>query len=72
VLEVIMLNTIEAVMHNGQIELLEGLTLPEGARVLVTALPEDEMPFWTQASTPSLEAVWDNPQDDVYAELLAK
>lgn len=26
--------------------------------------------FWLKASEPSLAAIWDNPDDDVYAELL--
>lgn len=26
--------------------------------------------FWLKASQPSLDAVWDNPDDDIYAELL--
>jgi hypothetical protein len=31
---------------------------------------EDEGDFWREASQPSLEAVWDNPEDDVYGQLL--
>ena len=26
--------------------------------------------FWLKASESSLKAIWDNPEDDVYAELL--
>ena len=26
--------------------------------------------FWLKASEPSLDAIWDNCEDDVYAELL--
>jgi putative addiction module component (TIGR02574 family) len=26
--------------------------------------------FWLKASEPSLNAIWDNPEDDIYAELL--
>ena len=26
--------------------------------------------FWLRASQPSLDAIWNNPADDVYAELL--
>ena len=26
--------------------------------------------FWLKASEPSLDAIWDNSEDDVYAELL--
>lgn len=31
---------------------------------------QDEAEFWRQASQTSLDAVWDNTQDDIYAELL--
>jgi hypothetical protein len=30
----------------------------------------DDDDFWLRASEPSLKAIWDNPDDDVYAELL--
>lgn len=30
----------------------------------------DDDDFWLNASEPSLAAVWDNPDDDIYAELL--
>jgi hypothetical protein len=43
--------------------------LPEGVRVLVTVLPDDETEFWHQASQPSLDAMWNNAEDDVYAQL---
>jgi len=26
--------------------------------------------FWLKTSEPALKAIWDNPEDDVYAELL--
>lgn len=54
----------------GKIELLESTELPEGTRVLVTLFPDDEAEFWLQASQTSLDAVWDNTEDDVYAQLL--
>jgi hypothetical protein len=51
-------------------ELLESTELPEGTRVLVTLLPDDEAGFWLQASQTSLNVVWDNTEDDIYAQLL--
>jgi hypothetical protein len=30
----------------------------------------DSDDFWLKASEPSLDAVWDNAHDDIYAELL--
>ena len=65
-----MLKTLWATVQQGKIELLESEELPEGTRVLVTLLPNDETEFWLQASQTSLDAVWDNAEDDVYAQLL--
>lgn len=66
-----MLNTAWAIVKNGQIELLEQAELQEGARLLVTLLPDDEFAFWFHVSEPSLDEIWDNEEDDIYAELLA-
>lgn len=65
-----MIKTLWATVRQGKIELLESAELPEGIRVLVTVLPDDEAEFWLQASQVSLNAVWDNAEDDVYAQLL--
>ena len=65
-----MLNSMWAVIHEGRIELAEPVDLPEGVSVLVTILPENEGAFWREASETSLAAVWDNTEDDVYAQLL--
>jgi hypothetical protein len=65
-----MLKTLWATIHQGKIELLESTELPEGARVLVTLLPDDEAGFWLEASQTSLDTIWDNNEDDVYAQLL--
>ncbi|HYW18067.1 MAG TPA: hypothetical protein VE956_01925 [Nodularia sp. (in: cyanobacteria)] len=65
-----MLKTLWATVREGKIELLELAQLPEGTRVLVTLLPDDETEFWLQASQTSLDAVWDNAEDNVYAKLL--
>jgi hypothetical protein len=65
-----MLKTIWATVRQGKIELLESVELPEGKKVLVTLLPDDEDEFWLQASQTSLDTVWDNTEDDVYAQLL--
>ena len=65
-----MLKTIWATVRQGKIELLETVELPEGTKVIVTLLPDDEATFWMQTSQTSLDAVWDNTEDDVYAQLL--
>jgi hypothetical protein len=65
-----MLKTLWATIHQGKIELLESTELPEGTRVLVTLLPDDEAEFWLASSQISLDTIWDNSEDDVYAQLL--
>jgi hypothetical protein len=65
-----MLQTFWATFSHGQVELLEHLEVPDGTRVLVTILPDDESEFWLQTSQSSLNAVWNNSEDDVYAQLL--
>ncbi|MFN7896869.1 MAG: hypothetical protein ACK535_12880 [Cyanobacteriota bacterium] len=65
-----MLNTLWATVRQGKIEPLESAERPEGVRVLVTVLPDNEAQFWVDASQTSLDAVWDNTEDDVYAQLL--
>jgi hypothetical protein len=66
-----MLKTVWATVRQGKIELLESADLTEGAKVLVTLLPDDKADFWLQTSQ-SLNAVWDNIEDDVYAQLQRK
>jgi hypothetical protein len=66
-----MLNTIRAIVKDGNIELLEHIDLPEGTEILVTPLLDDT-DFWSSASRVALEKVWDNSEDDVYGELLAR
>jgi hypothetical protein len=63
-----MLNTIRTIVREGKIELLEEALIPEGTEVLVTPLI-DEPDFWLSASASSLDSVWDNSEDDVYAVL---
>jgi len=65
-----MLKTLWATVRQGKIELLESAELPEGVRVLVTVLPDDQAEFWLQASQTSLDVVWNNAEDDVYAQLI--
>ena len=65
-----MSKTLGAIIHEGKIEPLEQVDLPEGSKVLVTLLLDGESEFWLLASQVSLDAIWDNPEDDVYAQLL--
>jgi hypothetical protein len=70
-----MRKTVRGIVHDGKIALLEPVDVPEGTRALVTLLPDEDaetgkrLDFWLKASRLSLNAVWDNPEDDVYAEL---
>lgn len=66
-----MLNTIRAIVREGKIELLENVAIPEGTEVLITPLIDEEG-FWLNASESSLDSVWNNSENDVYAELLEK
>jgi hypothetical protein len=65
-----MLKTMWGVVREGRIELLERVELPEGSRVLVTLLPDEDSLFWMHTSQVSLDRIWDNTEDDVYAQLL--
>jgi hypothetical protein len=67
-----MMNTVWAVVREGRIVPLEQIEIPEGSRVLLTLLPEDDSAFWTATSQRSLDVVWNNQEDDVYGELLEK
>jgi len=68
-----MFPTLWGVVRGGRIELEEQFPLAEGSRVLVTAvLGEDDGAFWQMASQSALDAIWDNPQDEVYGDLLKK
>ncbi len=62
-----------AIVRNGKVELLEDIQLSEGSKVLLTLISdEDEEQFWITASEKALNKVWDNQENDIYAELLKK
>ena len=67
-----MLRTFLGTVRQGKIELLDSANLVEGTQVLVTLIANNEVEFWLQTSQVSLNAVWDNAEDDIYAELLKK
>ena len=64
------IKTARAIVQQGRIELLEKVQLPEGTRVLVTFLTDDDTAFWLGVNQSALDAIWNNEEDDVYAELL--
>ena len=65
-------NTIEAVVKNGQFVPIKSISLPDGTKAIVTIVNDEEREFWLSASEESLNAIWDNEEDDIYAELLSK
>ena len=65
-----MLSTVWGVVHSGKIEVSEQVELPEGCQVLVTLLSDADRAFWAAASEKSLAKVWDNTEDDAYAQLV--
>jgi hypothetical protein len=68
-----MINTIWAVVKEGRIQPLEEVDLAEGTRALITLLPEEEeKDFWLMASKSSIEEIWADEKDNIYAELLEK
>ena len=67
-----MMKAMWAVVREGKIDFLEEVDLPEGATVLVTVLSDEDTRFWQAASQTALDSVWNNEEDDVYAELLKK
>ena len=67
-----MLTTVQAVVEDNQIKLLESVPLYSGQLLLVTFLSEAETEFWALASESSLDAIWGNEEDDVYAQLLQR
>lgn len=65
-----MFNTVWAIVREGKIEPLEPVELPEGSKVLVTLLSDEDARFWLHISQISLDTIWDNTEDDIYAKLL--
>ena len=70
-----MTTKVEAIYEGGKLVLPRPLPLPDHAHVIVTielqtktSDPEDAA--WKKASEQSLLKAWDNPDDDVFNELL--
>ncbi|MBC8230913.1 hypothetical protein H8E77_15285 [bacterium] len=67
-----MLSTHQAIVHNGEINFLEEVDLLEGTKLLITVLQNDESDFWLTVSQSSIEKIWDNPENDIYEQLLER
>jgi len=65
-------NTLWAVARKNKIELIEDADIPEGTKVLVVVLSDNEQQpyFRRNISLTPLDMVWNNTEDDVYAKLL--
>ena len=68
-----MTTTVEGIYENGKILLPRLLPLPEKSQVRVTIEAGDtEREAWLKLSEESLTQAWNNPDDDVFNELLSK
>jgi predicted DNA-binding antitoxin AbrB/MazE fold protein len=64
--------TIEAIYENGKLVLQQPLPIAEHSHVRVTVEMDTDREAWLKLSEQSLTKVWDNPDDDVFNELLSK
>ena len=73
-----MTTTVEAIYENGTLKLRHRLPLEEKAQVIVTietksdSMEVSERLAWLKQSEEILRKAWDNPDDDVFNELLDK
>jgi predicted DNA-binding antitoxin AbrB/MazE fold protein len=67
-----MTTTVEAIYEQGKLLLPKPLALPEKSHVRVTIESDLEREAWLKLSGENLSKTWDNPDDDVFNELLAK
>ena len=67
-----MTTTVEAIYEQGKLLLPKPLALPEKSHVRVTIESDSEREAWLKLSEENLSKTWDNPDDDVFNELLAK
>ena len=73
-----MTKTVEAIYEDGVLKLPERLPLPERTHVKVTidsgaaGYEDAERSAWLKLSEEALTRTWDNPDDDVFNELLKR
>jgi len=72
-----MTTKMDAVYEDGKLVLPTPLPLPDKARVVVTIesgtpSSDAERDAWLSISEQSLLRTWDNPEDDIFNELLSK
>ena len=64
------MNTIHAIVRGGKVEFLEPVNVPDGTHVLVSVPAHPDSEFWSRVSERSLNEIWNNPEDDIYEQLL--
>jgi predicted DNA-binding antitoxin AbrB/MazE fold protein len=73
-----MTTTLEAVYEKGTLKLSRALPLPDKAHVVVTIQSDveptldSERAAWLKLSEEALRKAWDNPDDEVFNELLGR
>jgi predicted DNA-binding antitoxin AbrB/MazE fold protein len=67
-----MTTRVDAIYENGKLVPTTPLSLPEKSHVRLTIETDSECEAWLKLSEESLTKVWDNPDDDVFNELLSK
>jgi predicted DNA-binding antitoxin AbrB/MazE fold protein len=67
-----MTTTVEAIYEDGKLLLQQSLPLAENSRVRVTIESDAEREEWLKLSEDNLLKTWNNPEDDVFNELLSK
>ncbi len=70
-----MSTTVEAIYEEGKLVLPHPLPIPEKTQVRVIIQTDEgdtERAAWLRVSEENLTRTWDNPDDDVFNELLKK
>ena len=64
-----MLQTVWAEIRDGHIRPFESVALLEGAKAIVTFIPDEkDARFWLFASQRSLADIWENAEDNIYSD----
>jgi predicted DNA-binding antitoxin AbrB/MazE fold protein len=66
-----MTTTVEAIYEDGKLLLQQSLPLAENSRVRVTIESETDREAWLKLSEDNLLKTWNQPEDDVFNELLS-
>jgi predicted DNA-binding antitoxin AbrB/MazE fold protein len=67
-----MTTTVEAIYEGGKLLLQQSLPLAENSRVRVTIESDTDREQWLELSENNLLKTWNNPEDEVFNELLSQ